>query len=184
MPHIHTGSGEHDSTASAYIVRLGQGEPRLLLHQHKKLGVFLQLGGHVELKENPWQTVLREIREESGYEADQLAVLQPPVRLEHLTGVELHPHTLAPLTHPFPDNKSNQEFNSPHFHTDLPWAFVTEEPPRLPVGQDESNTLQFFSVSELKDLAADNIPEDVRQIGLFVLGACLDNWEKVPIANF
>lgn len=53
MPHIHTEPGQHDHTASAYIVRLDEAEPALILHRHKILGQYLQFGGHVELDENP-----------------------------------------------------------------------------------------------------------------------------------
>lgn len=46
MAHIHTNPGEHDLTASAFIVRDDFAKPRLMLHMHKKLGVLLQPGGH------------------------------------------------------------------------------------------------------------------------------------------
>ncbi len=54
MSHIHTNTGEHDFCASGSIVRLDSTDvPKILLHKHKKLGVFIQFGGHVELNENP-----------------------------------------------------------------------------------------------------------------------------------
>lgn len=172
MPHIHTEPGQHDSTASAYIVRVDKGEPRLLLHQHKKLGVFLQIGGHVELKENPWQAVLHEIREESGYDPNQLSLLQPRLRIRHLTGVDLIPNPVVNLSHEFMDG---------HVHDDMAWALVTDERPRHSVGQGESNGLHFFSEAELRKLANNRIPEDVREIGLFVIATCLDGFERVPL---
>jgi 8-oxo-dGTP pyrophosphatase MutT (NUDIX family) len=55
MPHIHTGPGEHDHTASAVIIRNESDGPKVLLHLHKKLNRLLQPGGHVELHETPWQ---------------------------------------------------------------------------------------------------------------------------------
>lgn len=81
MAHIHTNPGEHDLTASAFIVRDDFEEPRLLLHMHKKLHILLQPGGHVELNENPWQAIEHELREETGYTFDELEVLQPKDRL-------------------------------------------------------------------------------------------------------
>jgi len=53
MSHIHTNPGEHDQTVSAFIIRTDTAEPELLLHVHKKLGVLLQPGGHIELNETP-----------------------------------------------------------------------------------------------------------------------------------
>lgn len=76
MAHIHTGLGQHDLTVSAFIVRGAPDGPRLLLHRHKKLALVLQPGGHVELAENPWAAIIREIAEETGYSATQLVVLQ------------------------------------------------------------------------------------------------------------
>lgn len=63
-------------------------EPRIILHKHRKLKMLLQFGGHVELDETPWQAVLREIAEESGYDKNQLKLLQPCYnRLTSLPGV-------------------------------------------------------------------------------------------------
>jgi 8-oxo-dGTP pyrophosphatase MutT (NUDIX family) len=101
MSHIHTKLGEHDVTSSAFIVRFDTPKPQLLLHQHKSLGKLLQPGGHVELTENPWQSVLREITEETGYELSQLQVLQPKDRLASLANAILHPVAVCVNTHDF-----------------------------------------------------------------------------------
>ena len=66
MAHIHTQPGQHDHTASAYIIRTDLDTPRIMLHLHRKIGKYLQFGGHVELNETPWQAVVHELREESG----------------------------------------------------------------------------------------------------------------------
>src|ERR1041385_3545216 len=50
-------------TASCYIVDPGG---RLLLHHHRRLGRWLQMGGHVEANELTADAALREGREESG----------------------------------------------------------------------------------------------------------------------
>ena len=72
MPHIHNKPGQHDICVSGYIVKITEGdEPRIILHKHRKLKMLLQFGGHVELDETPWQAVLREIAEESGYDKNQ-----------------------------------------------------------------------------------------------------------------
>lgn len=68
-------------TGSAVVV----GPPGVVLHLHKRLGIWLQPGGHIEPGEEPWQAALREAREETG-----LAVAHPVggPRLVHL---DVHP---------------------------------------------------------------------------------------------
>src|SRR3954465_16018556 len=85
MPHIHTEPGQHDHTVSAYIFRTDFSEPKVMLHLHKKHGTYMQFGGHIELNENPWQAITHELREEAGYELDELFILQPHQRLMHLS---------------------------------------------------------------------------------------------------
>ena len=54
---------------------------RVLLHRHKRLGRWLQPGGHLDAGEVPWQAAVRETREETGVVADH-----PPTgpRLVHV----------------------------------------------------------------------------------------------------
>jgi 8-oxo-dGTP pyrophosphatase MutT (NUDIX family) len=82
MSHIHKKPGQHDHTASTFLFRTDFSEPKVMLHFHQKLGSYMQFGGHVELNETPWQTVIHELREESGYDIDQLQILQPKQRLK------------------------------------------------------------------------------------------------------
>lgn len=46
---------------------------RVLLHWHRKNCLWLPFGGHIEENEDPVQTVLREIEEESGVAAELIA---------------------------------------------------------------------------------------------------------------
>jgi len=169
VPHIHTDPGQHDLTAGAYIVRLDKKEPQVLLHMHKKLNKYLQFGGHVELDETPWQTVIHELREESGYEMDQLKLLQPLSRLTKLSGSTLHPLPLVYATYKYGDLD--------HFHTDTSYGFVTHEPPRHVVDEAESQDIRLFTRNEL--LNTDEVPDEVREIALYILDTCLKKWERL-----
>jgi 8-oxo-dGTP pyrophosphatase MutT (NUDIX family) len=51
-------------TASGFVIDASM--ERMLLHHHRKLDRWLQLGGHDEGEQDPARTVLREVEEESG----------------------------------------------------------------------------------------------------------------------
>ena len=50
-------------TGSAVVI----GPRGVLLHLHKRLGLWLQPGGHIDPGETPEQAALREVREETGF---------------------------------------------------------------------------------------------------------------------
>ncbi len=52
-------------TGSALVV----GRRGILLHRHKRLGIWLQPGGHVDPGETPWEAARRETVEETGLAA-------------------------------------------------------------------------------------------------------------------
>ena len=140
MPHLNTGPGEHDLTASAIILRTVRGRTHVLLHRHRRLGMLMQPGGHVERVEDPWAAVAHELREESGYELEQLMLLQPAHRLERSEGVLVLPQPLSLTVHPI---------GADHIHTDLVYAFVTQEDPAGRPGEGESQELLWLPVDEL-----------------------------------
>lgn len=172
MSHIHTEPGQHDVTASAFIIRTNGDEPRAMLHMHKKLGKYLQFGGHVELHENPWQAVTHEIQEESGYTLDELELLQPYARIKVAGDTILHPVPITLNTHAF--SKID------HYHSDIGFAFVASKPPKASPAENESQEMVLFTATELKELPKDKIPDNVRHTFLFAMAECLKNWEHVP----
>lgn len=68
-------------TAAAVVVG-GRG---VVLHCHKRLGRWLQPGGHVEPGETPWEAARREAREETGLAASH------PMTGPTLLHVDVHP---------------------------------------------------------------------------------------------
>ncbi len=65
MPHIHE---KIDFIADIYIVF----ENKVLLRMHDKYNIWLPVGGHIELDEDPNQAVIREAKEESGMDVELL----------------------------------------------------------------------------------------------------------------
>lgn len=172
MAHIHTNPGEHDLTASAFVIRDDFPEPRLLLHMHKKLHVLLQPGGHVELGENPWQAIEHELREESGYTFNDLELLQPKDRLRSLSGAQFHPVPVVLNTHNF-------DPEGVHKHTDISFAFLAHAEPSLLPADGESVDMRWLSSEQLIQLPSTEIIENVREIGQYVLTHVYNEWERV-----
>lgn len=46
-------------------------EGKVLLHKHPRFGMYMGAGGHVEQNEHELQTLLREVREETGLDLSQ-----------------------------------------------------------------------------------------------------------------
>jgi 8-oxo-dGTP pyrophosphatase MutT (NUDIX family) len=63
MPHIHE---KIDFVADAYIVHNGC----VLLRKHDKYKIWLPVGGHIELNEDPPQAAIREAKEEAGLDIE------------------------------------------------------------------------------------------------------------------
>ena len=170
MAHIHTDHNQHDFTVTAYIIRVDTPEPVALLHMHKKLGVLLPVGGHIELDETPWQAVAHELTEESGYRIDELQVLQPNSRIKRMSNVVQHPYPLSMNTHDITIN---------HFHTDIEYGLVANFAPSLDVAADESTDLRWLTQTELHELSSKDIFDNTREVYDFMFNEALDNWERV-----
>jgi 8-oxo-dGTP pyrophosphatase MutT (NUDIX family) len=71
---------DHHLTASAFVISTRG----VILHRHKTLDKWVQLGGHIDAGEDPAAAALRETREESGLDARHV----DPDRPYH---VDVHP---------------------------------------------------------------------------------------------
>lgn len=118
-------------TASAWIVSPDDGSA--LLTHHRKLGRWLQLGGHVDGEAEIERAALREAQEESGMAQ---FVFVP------WAGAELVPLDLD--VHPIPARKSEPL----HEHWDV--RFLLRAAPGQPlVTSVESNDLRWIPIAEL-----------------------------------
>ena len=63
MPHIHE---QIDFTVEVFVVH----KNTVLLRMHDKYGIWLSVGGHIELDEDPNQAALREVKEEVGLDVE------------------------------------------------------------------------------------------------------------------
>lgn len=130
-------------TASAWIV--SPDRDRFLLAHHRKLGRWLQLGGHADGQSDLGAVALREAREESGMHRFVFAA--PADRLVPLD-VDVHripAHGREP----------------PHHHHDVRFLLVAR-PDQALVCSGESTALQWFRDRELESLTDD---ESVLRLG-------------------
>ena len=176
MPHIHTGPGQHDITVSAYIIHFDQGKPKVLVHMHKKHHILLQIGGHIELDETPWQSMSHELTEESGFTLEDLDILQPdnsPIKI------------LNAVVHPVPVFMNTHIISDGHFHSDLCFAFVANKLPRRIVHGDESPDLRWLTSSELELAAKQGIAgKDIVTIYNKIITDYLTHYYRIPAAVF
>jgi 8-oxo-dGTP pyrophosphatase MutT (NUDIX family) len=113
-------------TGSAFIIRPDTGE--VLLHHHRRLGAWLQMGGHDEGEHDPAATALREGAEESGL--SDLASLSEGILDVDVHGIPARAEQPA------------------HGHHDVRYALVTRNPGAIRRDEGESLDLRWFSLDE------------------------------------
>lgn len=116
-------SNPHHVTASAFVVS----SRGVILHRHRRLGIWVQPGGHVDAGEGPEAAALRETLEETGLVASHL----DPVTLFH---VDVHP--------------------GPRGHTHYDLRYVLTAPPLDPTPDlGESNEVYWFDFAAAPERA-------------------------------
>lgn len=130
-------------TASGFVID-SSGE-FIALHLHKKVGAWLQFGGHIEPGETSFEAAARrEVLEESGLCEIELVGTSP---------VHLHPHTL------------NSNFTQCSEHWDVQYLFRTPFVPVHPgdglTVSSESGALQWFRINDLPEDVIDDVHSTV-----------------------
>lgn len=125
-------------TASCFIL---DGDGRLLLHLHRRLNRWLQMGGHVEAGESPQAAALREGAEESG-----------------LRDLALTPAMFDLDIHGIPAAKGEPD----HDHFDVRYIARTAFPETIAIDRTESNELAWVTLDRAIELMPG--PESIRVI--------------------
>ena len=97
-------------TSSVIIV----GPRGVVLHKHKRLGIWLQPGGHIDPGELPWDAAVREVAEETGLTATHAAGAPQLIHVDVHPGPRGHTHLdlrylLAAEGHPDPGEGESQD---------------------------------------------------------------------------
>jgi 8-oxo-dGTP pyrophosphatase MutT (NUDIX family) len=137
MPHIHE---KVDFTVEVFIVY----KNKVLLRKHDKYKIWLGVGGHIELDEDPNQAAIREVKEEVGLDT---TLLDTRVFKETSQGnIQLIP----------PISMNRHPINSAHEHISLVY-FGTTSSDRLILEKenDECAWLTKEELEKMKDVRSD-----------------------------
>ena len=115
-------------TGSAWI--LNPSRQKTLLTHHRKLGKWLQLGGHSDGEPNALQVAWHEAEEESG--------LQVAIGNEQIFDVDIHE---------IPARGSEPS----HKHYDIRFLFIADDKRQLTLS-DESNDLRWVALTDLPSM--------------------------------
>lgn len=146
---------EKHFTATVYIVSRIDGGTKVLLHKHKKLNMWLGIGGHIEKDEDPIEAALREVKEETDLE----------IEIVNLNGELIRSRGLKQLVTPFammeetiPSTKDKKA----HKHIDLIYIATTQNPELVKMPEE----FGWFSKEELIQM---ELAEDVRFLAKKIL---------------
>jgi 8-oxo-dGTP pyrophosphatase MutT (NUDIX family) len=122
---------------------------RVLLHKHKKLGLWLQFGGHADYETDVAQVAERETKEECGLSDLQLVSLYEDISIP--IDVEVQ-------------NFDQRKQIPPHYHFDLRFLFVTRMPDSLVVADGESDDFWWIAIDEALRLPDDKINASLKRL--------------------
>src|SRR3989338_5192610 len=132
MPHIHE---KIDFCVEVFIVH----DNKVLLRKHDKYKIWLSVGGHVELDEDPNQAALREVKEEVGLEVELYSGGNFQ-NFENQKYKELIP----------PQFLNRNRISETHEHVTLTY-FAKSETDKLNLSEDEiTEECKWFTLEELE----------------------------------
>lgn len=115
-----------------------------LLMNHKKLGKWVQPGGHIELNEDPEEAAIRETLEETGIQINLIGE-RIPRNQDFIRPLAIQKNIIRP----------------DHIHIDIVYMAVPAESDTIVVNQNESNGANWFSIDEIMQESFETF-EDVK----------------------
>ena len=133
MPHLHN---EIDYTVEVFIVY----KNKVLLRKHDKYSIWLSVGGHIELNEDPTQAAIREVKEEVGLDIKLDDSLLPKTIVTDTARDLIPPYFLG-----------RHRINDTHEHITFIY-FATTNKDDLKLSQSEkSEDVKWYTKDELKN---------------------------------
>ncbi len=152
MPHIHE---KIDFTATVYIVH----KDKVLLRKHEKYHIWLGVGGHIELDEDPNQAAIREAKEEVGLDIKLIDSNPSPFLTDYSDKGGDYRQLIAPLF------MNIHKINDVHRHIDLVYAGTSESDRVIP--EKEGEEWLWLTESEVEENK--EIAETIRHYSLTAL---------------
>lgn len=138
MPHIHP---DIDFAVSVFVVHEG----KVLFIKHKQLGIWLSVGGHVELDEDPEAAALREAKEESGLDVELMGSRAP---VEMTNGRQL----IAPAY------MDIHRISPTHRHIGMVY-FARAKSQVVHLAAEEHDDIRWLTADDLNDAKYDLLPQ-------------------------
>ncbi|MES2436916.1 MAG: NUDIX domain-containing protein [Patescibacteria group bacterium] len=132
MPHIHE---KIDMTVEVFIVH----KNTVLLRMHDKYKIWLSIGGHIELDEDPVEAAFREVEEEVGLQITLIPHLELP-QYSNPERKELLP----------PRYMNRHAINASHEHISLVY-FATSDSDQV-VPEKKEDLWKWVSADELSSM--------------------------------
>lgn len=129
MPHIHE---KIDFTVDVFIVY----DKKVLLIFHKKHNMWLQIGGHIELNEDPDEALFREVKEECGLDIEIIGERQPKFEIKGTKFLYT------------PAFMNIHDINETHKHIGLIY-FAKAKSDKFILSEREHNDIRWFSREDL-----------------------------------
>lgn len=152
MAHIHTVAGQIDWTVEVYIVH----EQRVLLRKHDKYGIWLGVGGHIELDETPAVAATREVLEEVGLTVELID-----------TATRQFPNSDTNMQLPMPMAMNVHAISDTHQHIGLVYAARATTTDIVPGPGEQQDGWQWYTEAGLG--ASTELSADVRAYALAAL---------------
>jgi 8-oxo-dGTP pyrophosphatase MutT (NUDIX family) len=141
MPHLQNAI---DFTVVAYLVF----QNKVLLVQHKQLDLWLPVGGHIGLNEDPEQALFREIQEETGQAKNEIEIMgSKPENMSDRTAFLYAPAFL-----------DIHRISDTHRHVGIVY-FVRAKTDKVKLAEGEHQALRWFGKNELDVVAFALLPE-------------------------
>ena len=144
-------NADRDFVAGAFIIK----NNRVLFLKHKKYGIWLQPGGHVEERETPDEAAIRETMEEVGLEVEILEGFRPDTSFENES---------EDLPQPF--NINLHQIEEGHWHLDF--QYLARPVDEIDEKEYSDEDMKWFSKEELENEDL-NMPENARATALNAL---------------